>query len=92
MNGEYNVKGTTTFPAPLEVDRCLYKLVKMYQSALDKFPAPREVDRELYIYLSSNAAYDLEFPTPPEVDRELYKKIFIITAILIAVSGPSRGR
>ena len=57
-----------------------------------RFPAPREVDRELYIYLSSNAAYDLEFPTPPEVDRELYKKIFIITAILIAVSGPSRGR
>ena len=34
--------------SPLEVDRCLYKLVKMYQSALDKFPVPPEVDRYLY--------------------------------------------
>ena len=80
------------FPAPREVDRELYVISRIFKYATSLFPAPREVDRELYIYLSSNAAYDLEFPTPPEVDRELYKKIFIITAILIAVSGPSRGR
>ena len=80
--------------------RPLARLIGSYTNTFEEkeltidfaFPAPLEVDRELYIYLSSNAAYDLEFPTPPEVDRELYKKIFIITAILIAVSGPSRGR
>ena len=36
------------FPAPREVDRCLYKMQYITIDELVTFPAPREVDRELY--------------------------------------------
>ena len=51
------------FPAPLEVDRELYKLdVKHDRYTSNWFPAPLEVDRYLYLTLAfEQSCQDLSF-------------------------------
>ena len=58
------------FPAPREVDRELYPLIKSkeYRKGI-KFPAPREVDRYLYDTINTKSKSYFKFPAPREVDR-----------------------
>ena len=82
------------FPAPLEVDRFLYKVAWKRDFELSqKFPAPLEVDRELYPIMSLNTVSLVgRFPAPLEVDRYLYDGCEHYLRISRNVSDPSRGR
>ena len=58
------------FPAPLEVDRELYKLdVKHDRYTGNWFPAPREVDRELYQVMILNSITLLNSVSGPSRGR-----------------------
>ena len=62
------------FPAPREVDRYLYEIVKKaVKTGNSEFPAPREMDRYVYYgkWVPKIPGFTL-FPAPLELDRYLY--------------------
>ena len=61
-----------SFPAPLEVDRFLYKKKFNERNWVEQFPAPLEVDRFLYKYAPWSDEIVFLFPSPSEVDRLFY--------------------
>ena len=81
------------FPAPLEVDRYLYLLMKKLkrQSSILGF---RPLARQIGSYTDQTylRGYTSLFPTPREVDRQLYSPRIGSSRLRSFVSGPSRGR
>ena len=55
------------FPAPLEVDRCLYNVLVYCGNTVMKFPSPFEVDRYLYDGNADFEYFPSMFPAPREV-------------------------
>ena len=61
------------FPSPLEVDRFLYLVTNVDDSAeVVRFPSPRGVDRFLYAMTEDILEVGREFPSPRGVDRLSY--------------------